>query len=164
MLDEAAWEAYWDVAVAKMKNWQAPGPDGIQAYWIKAFPKVRASVRSLMWQIVDDPEHITGRSVMIPKDKGSTRADRQRPITCLNTLYKVLTGTLCRLVQEHNLLPMEHKALRQKARRCLDALSVDQAIVEEARKDKRTLSMAWIVTREDHPPTGSAGQHGPLCS
>ena len=38
---------------------------------------------------------------MMPKDKGSTAPDRQRPITCLNLCYKLLTTALTMILRKH---------------------------------------------------------------
>ena len=61
---------------------------------------------------------------MLPKGEDPTVPGAQRPITCLNVMYKMLTGTLAvilmRHVQHYQLLPPEQKALKKGARGCLD--------------------------------------------
>ena len=108
----------------------------------------------LMWRIMDGIDKmpdwvVRDRRVMIPKDGFSRRADQYRPITCLNT---VTTATLAGIVLEQvckcGTLPMEQKALRKGARGCLDALTIDEAISEETKKDKQDLSVAWIDYRK----------------
>ena len=66
---------------------------------------------------------VRGRTVMIHKDGFSRLADQYRPITCLNTMYKLTTATLVGILMEQDYkcggLPMEQKALRKGASGCL---------------------------------------------
>ena len=61
---------------------------------------------------------VRGRTVMLPKEGCTGRPDQYRPITCLNTTYKLLTVTLAEVLMTHitakNLLPEEQKALRKR--------------------------------------------------
>ena len=64
------------------------------------------------------------------------RPDQYRPITCLNTLYKVLTGAITQILMGHveakGLLPGEQKAMQKGQRGCLEALVIDGAVAREA--------------------------------
>ena len=88
-----------------------------------------------------------GRTVLIPKEEFQGKADQYCPITVLNTGYKLLTGVLTILLwdhlEEHNIIPVEQKALRKGRRGCLDALMVDSMIAGEAKFKRRNLSVAW---------------------
>ena len=67
------WEAYWSLATKKMKPWQAAGPDGVQAFWLKKFPTHTGILYDEIWKLVQDltlqfPAWLVqGRTVMIPK-------------------------------------------------------------------------------------------------
>ena len=37
---------------------------------------------------------VLGRTVLIPKEDDLSKEDQYRPITCLNTIYKLLTGVV----------------------------------------------------------------------
>ncbi len=91
---------------------------------------------------------VRGRTVMIPKEGFSGRADQYRPITCLNTLYKETTAILAGIIMEHankcEAVSKDEKVLRKGSRGCLDTLTIDEAVSEEAKKDRRDLSVAWI--------------------
>ena len=82
----------------KQPNWKAPGPDGISAYWYKAFPGLASVLGSIIWEVIDGDMEVLewlvkGRTVLIPKAKDENFDPSQfRPITCLNTCYKSLTG------------------------------------------------------------------------
>ena len=91
---------------------------------------------------------IRGRTVLIPKAGSTGSPDQYRPITCLNTMYKLFTSVLTRILMHHvsskNLLPEEQKALRSKTRSYLDALVIDAAVAQESKTYRRNLSVAWI--------------------
>ncbi len=140
-----------------MACWKAPGLDKIHGFWHKAFPRINSLLRDCMWKIMDGinemPDWVVrGRTVMIPKDGFIGRADQYRPITCLNISYKLMTATLAGIILEHaskcEALPREQKALRKGTRGCLDALTIDQAVADEAKKDRRDLSVAWVDYRK----------------
>lgn len=115
----------------KQPNWKAAGPDRIPAFWYKAFPEHTGGLASCLWRLVEGRGHVPewfvkGRTVLIPKDGCEGRPDQFRPITCLNTGYKALTGALANILMEHvqrvGLLPEEQKVLRKGRRGCLDAM------------------------------------------
>ena len=144
----------WEVALKKMKSWRAPGPDCIHAHWYKAFPRLTGILGEVVWGQLLQPRgslplwFVRGRTVMIPKDKGTTAPDRQRPITCLNAGYKLLTASLSVILKCHvvraNLMPPEQMALSEGTRGCQDSLAIDQAILDEVRERRRDLAVAWI--------------------
>jgi hypothetical protein len=55
----------------------------------------------------------TGITYLIPKSGDTKEPKNYRPITCLSTMYKTLTGIIARRIsvhlEEHNLLPAEQK-------------------------------------------------------
>ena len=146
--------AAWSASIVKADSWKAPGPDKLHAFWYKAFPGLTGALGDLLFGLITDPGQtvpgwfVRGRTVLIPKSPGAKAPDRQRPITCLNTGYKLLTGALTVILRGHvskaALLPLEQKALRKGARGCLDALAIDTAIMEEVQRGKKSLAVAWI--------------------
>ena len=89
-----------------------------------------------------------GRTVLIPKEGCQGRPEQYRPITCLNTSYKLLTAVLTEVLYDHviqyDILPKEQYAIRRGRRGCLDALLVDSAVSREAKRKRKSLSVAWI--------------------
>ena len=137
----------------RMPGWKAPGPDMIHGWWNRAFPRVNILLRNKMWSIMNGLEPmpdwmVRGKTVLILKERCTGKSDQFRPIACLNTSYKLLTGAMADILLEHvfelGILPAEQKALRKETRGCLDALAVDMVIAEEARRDKSSLSVAWV--------------------
>ena len=45
----------------------------------------------------------TGRTVLLPKIKNLEDEKNYRPITCLNTLYKIMTGIVAKYMREHTM-------------------------------------------------------------
>lgn len=134
----------------------------IAAFWYKAFWGPTNLLRDEVWELIESGEgcpawFVEGRTVLIPKEGCEGKPEQYRPITCLNTSYKLLTGALTVLLMAHaeamDLLPIEQKALRRGARGCMDALAIDNAVTEEARVWARNLSVAWIDFRKAYDMT-----------
>ena len=77
-----------------------------------------------------------GRTVLILKEGCQGKADQYRPITCLNTVYKLLTAVITNLLQAHvkeyAIILAEQRALQKGRRGCLDALMSDSMVTQEA--------------------------------
>ena len=81
----------------KAHNWISPGDDQIQNYWLKAFPATHGHITENFIAIIEEPEKApdwltTGVTYLIPKSEDSKEVRNYRPITCLTTMYKTLTG------------------------------------------------------------------------
>ena len=85
-------------------------------------------------------------TVLIQKDvrKGNA-ASSYKPITCLNLLWKLLTGIINEKIYDHlnqqNLLPEEQKGYQRRTRRTKDQLLIDKAIVRNSRRNKPEYGM-----------------------
>ena len=106
----------------KIPNWKAPGPDGVQGFWVKNFRSMHKPLRKHLEQCLEvgTPNWMTkGRTILIQKDKkqGNT-ANNYRPITCLPILWKLLTGVIANELYEYlesnSILPEEQKGCRRK--------------------------------------------------
>ena len=92
-------------SLKKKRNWSFPGKDKITNFWVKRMKVFHQDIARTMNVIIakrlDIPSWLTsGRSVMVPiKDKPS--GSDYRPITCPNTLYKVITSVIDRFLQSH---------------------------------------------------------------
>ena len=91
---------------------------------------------------------VKGRTVLIPKAGCEGRPDQYRPITCLNTAYKLLTAVMTEVLYDHvmvpSYLPPEKRAIRRGHHGCLDALMVDSMVAQEAMVCRCGLSVVWI--------------------
>ena len=145
----------WQRVVRKMKPWKAPGPDGLQSFWWKVFGSINAvlyqiilshliSGKSLPQRWISD-----GRVVLIYKSGSRSDPSNFRPIACLNTCYKLLTGVVATYldtyVRERNILPDEQVALRGGIWGCMHAHILDQTLISDAQDQKqKPISVAWI--------------------
>ena len=79
----------------KLRNWAAPGPDGIQGFWIKRFPALHERLLQCYNDMLNDSSTIPswftkGRTILLPKSQDTTLPKNFRPITCLNVVYKAM--------------------------------------------------------------------------
>ena len=98
----------WEKVVRKMLGWRALGPDKLNGWWHRVFPKTNSFLMEKMWEVMNVagkmPEWmVRGKTVLIPKEGCVGKAGQFRPIACLNTSYKLLTGALAGMISEHTL-------------------------------------------------------------
>ena len=142
----------------KIPNWKAPGPDGVQGYWVKKLTPLHERIAAQMNEIINGGALIplwmtTGRTVLCQKDPQKGNAvDNYRPITCLPIMWKLMTGiiadNLYKMFEESDILPMEQKGCRRKSRGTKDQLLIDKMILSDCRKQHKNLAMAWVDYRK----------------
>ena len=89
--------------VAKRKGWRALGIDGIQNYWWKKFESAQKVLTKAFTKLKEDNSMIpiwwpTGRTVLLPKTRKLEDEKNYRPITCLNTSYKIMKGVTAKYI------------------------------------------------------------------
>ncbi|XP_044751668.1 uncharacterized protein LOC123311664 [Coccinella septempunctata] len=145
-------EDVWEV-MKKSNNWSAPGSDKIHNYWWKNFKSTHQQLAVLFHKALDDPTTVpnaftAGVTHMIPKGNNINDPKKYRPITCLPTVYKFLTGVLTkhiwRHVNKHQILSREQNGCRKNAQGCKELLTIDCLITKQAKKKMRNISIAWI--------------------
>ena len=138
----------------KFPNWEYPGPDGFQSYWVKNFPALHKRIATQMDDMINNMMDIpkwmtTGKTILCQKDpgKGNT-VDNYRPISCLPPMWKLMTGIIANRVYEYlemnNLLPVEQKGCRRNSRRTKDQLLIDKMVLDDRKKRHTNLGMTWI--------------------
>ena len=140
----------------KIPNWKAPGPDGVQGFWVKNFRSMHKPLRKHLEQCLEvgTPNWMTkGRTILIQKDKKQgNAANNYRPITCLPILWKLLTGVIANELYEYlesnSMLPEEQKGCRRKTRGTHDLLYIDRMVLKEVKQRKKGLAMGWIDYRK----------------
>jgi len=147
-------QAIWEKVTRKCKNWRAPGKDGIQGFWLKAFPNMRRLLGIIVWKTMKHPRKmiepwlVEGRTVLIPKENCTGLPQQYRPITCLNVMYKLLTASMTEILYKHakevGAIPYEQRALVRKKRGCLDALHIDAMIAQKSMIERGCMSVGWI--------------------
>ena len=155
--DEWALEVAEAVKVlSKKRNWSAPGPDKITNFWWKRASTLHEGVVESFKEVSksdeDYPEWFSeGKTSLIPKE-GEFLSENQRPITCLNNMYKWFTSCLLAPMDQH----LEHYGLMEGQQRgaksgcfgTMDNLLIDRAVMLDCHRGKRNLSMAWIDVRK----------------
>lgn len=142
-----------DKAIRKARPWKAPGCDGIQAHWWKALPVASLWLTRIVAEWLQSTKVpagwiARGRTVLIPKKGDLTKAENFRPITCLNSCYKVLTATVNALLLDHlklgRAIPPNQRALRKHEWACQHAMLLDQAIIRDSLSREKPISVAWL--------------------
>ena len=137
----------------RMSNWKAPGPDGVQGYWFKAFDCLHKPIVNALQKCIVEGDvlewMVTGRTVLIQKDPAKgIEASNYRPIACLPLMWKLLSGMFADRVYTHlsdnQLLTEEQKGARKKSRRTKDQLRMDKAILKQVKRLKKNVVMSWI--------------------
>ena len=89
----------------------------------------------------------SARTVMIPKCK-DPRANDHRPITCLNTSYKLITAVinhnLRKIEASQNMLQLDQRGGKPGSMGCTDNLLVDRMVLEDAQFNLKNLTCTWV--------------------
>jgi len=105
-------------ATSNFSNWKSPGLDKIQNFWWKKLTNVHQRTSSIFDHLLQHPEECpewltTGRTTLVSKKKQTHDPANCRPITCLPTIYKVLTSIITSRMNYHvevnNIIPKEQK-------------------------------------------------------
>ena len=143
--------------ISKMPNWKAPGPDGVQGYWMKGFPSMHERMANQLndcLNIGKVPLWMTeGYTVLIMKDeKKGGEVSNYRPITCLPLMWKLFTGVMSDEIYAHldtnKTLPDEQKGCRRNSRGTKDQLLIDKMVMRNCKRRQVNLSMVWIDYRK----------------
>ena len=79
--------------IRKMPNWESPGPDGVQGYWIKNLSNLHNSIALQLDRCLQEnnlPKWVvTGKSLLFIKViQKRNLVSNFRPITCLPIIWK----------------------------------------------------------------------------
>nr|CAI5831945.1 unnamed protein product [Callosobruchus analis] len=144
-------------ALRGAKNFAAPGPDGINTYWLKRFPSCHRHLARVFnsWLNQEQPIpvwFVEGRTVLLPKTGDLSDPKNYRPITCLNACYKLFTRILyTRILEAVNpvfLDVYEQRGSKKGVAGCKENLLIDRCVTQDSVQYKRNLSMAWIDYRK----------------
>lgn len=139
--------------IKKLHNWKSPGPDGIQNYWLKAFTVLHNKLAGLITYIIQNPSELPtfltrGITFIKPKNNDTLNPANYRPITCLPTLYKIITSIIMQLIQErldtYQILTEEQKGCRKHSQGCKEQLIIDSVIHQQALQNNRNLFITYI--------------------
>ena len=109
---------------------------------------IASALNTILTERLESPAWLnTGRSVIIPK-KDNPSASDHRPITRLNTLYKLIMSMIDHQLQVHkdnnNLMEIDQRGGKAKSMGTIDNLLIDKMILEDAQFQKKNLSCTWV--------------------
>ena len=142
---------FWN-NLRKKRNWSSTGLGKTTNFWIKVCKSLLTAfslaVKILMQNKLPFPHWLPGTmTVMIPKCK-DPRANDHRPITCLNTSYKLITAVinhnLRKIEASQNILQLDQRGGKPGSMGCTDNLLVDRIVLEDAQFNLKNLSCTWV--------------------
>ena len=134
-------------------NFKSPGPDKIQNYWMKQLtilhPYYAKSFNRIIEGEEQTPDWLTkGTTHLIPKSEDTDQPNQYRPITCLPTVYKLLTGIIADNMYNHlfnnNLISKQQSGCKRDCYGVKDQLLINKTVTENAKRKGKNLFMAWI--------------------
>jgi len=136
-------------AIQYSAPWKATGPDGVYANILKrlvhAVVPILTRLFNELWIGKTHPEEwfAEGKTILFLKNDGSIEEPKNfRPITMLNSLYKVYTSVLeariIRAMTHSGNWDTDQMALRKRRRGCLDAHLINEVIIQSCRKITRS--------------------------
>lgn len=139
--------------LANAHNWKSPGSDNVHNFWYKKLTSLHSLFAKYIGDFIKNPENVPlflteGKTYLLPKGKRSPDPSKYRPITCLQTFYKILTSCITVLLNAHieneNIMTEEQKGCRKGAKGCKEQLIIDSVILNHAMKKNRKLSCCYI--------------------
>lgn len=134
-------------------NWKATGSDRIHNYWYKKLTCIYPYLLRYINQWLQEPQLLPsfltqGITYLLPKGQTTNDPSKYRPITCLQTLYKIITACIAKLInnhiETHKILNEEQKGCKKGARGCKEQLIIDQIVLKQACSKQRNLHMCYI--------------------
>jgi len=90
-------------ALRKTLNCKAPGRDQIANFWLKQLRATHKHIAVLSKKLIEEdeiPAWLTaGVTFLIPKNENTENPKNYRPVTCLRTIYKLMTSIISRRIQ-----------------------------------------------------------------
>ena len=111
-------------AIHRTSNQKTAGCDDVANFWFKQLTSLHPELASTYNNILKNPEQslewlTEGVTFLIPKSEDTENSKNHRPITCLPTMYKVLTSVITErayiFLESNNLLPKVQKGCRRRS-------------------------------------------------
>jgi len=85
-------------------SWKAPGRDQIVNFLLKQLTATHKHIAALFNKLIEEDQILewltAGVTFLIPKKEKTDNPKNYRPVTCLPTIYKLLTSIMSRLKQK----------------------------------------------------------------
>jgi len=153
MAEPTITEAIVTEVIKNTHSWKSPGSDNIHNFWYKKLTSTHTKLTEYINDFIKHPEKtprfITeGKTYLLPKGKPSKEPSKYRPITCLQTVYKIITSCITNLlnthVEEQTIMTEEQKGCRKGTKGCKEQLIMDSIILNEVKKKHKKLSCCYI--------------------
>ncbi|CAK1584157.1 unnamed protein product [Parnassius mnemosyne] len=136
----------------RLHNWKSPGPDGIHNFWLKWITSSHVRLAAQIQEAIECCELprllTTGITHLLYKNGNTTEPKNYRPITCLSTVYKLITAILNNKIYKHlennNILSTAQNGCRKGSRGCKELLLIDTAICRQVFRNRKNMSAAWV--------------------
>ena len=134
-------------------NWKAPGNDCLSNFWLKSMPCCFQLLADTMNDYIEAPERmpdwiVRGRTTLLPKSNKTSDASQYRPITCLTTYWKCLSGVLSEKITKHlnefSILAQEQQGAIKDSYGTKVQLIINKTLVEDAIRKRKDLSMVYV--------------------
>ena len=134
-------------------NWKAPGHDKIPNFWLKSLPSIHACVAQTLNQCVEHTNEmpdwiVKGKTTLLPKSDKTTDASQYRPITCLTTMWKCLTGIIgdkiATFMNSNGMLAVEQQGGIKKSYGTKTQLLINRNILSDAYRSRKNLHMLYV--------------------
>ena len=129
----------------------SPGMDGVEWRHLKAIDRTGTllqTVLSAVYSLGIPSSWRRSRTVLIHKKGETDDPGNFRPISLLNTLYKLYSGILAsriiRIATRHHWLSAEQKGFLPGVRRIQEHTFLPQTAIDEAKKHRGDLSVTWL--------------------
>ena len=139
--------------MAGQMNWKSAGIDCIPNFWLKNAPCCYTLLAYSMNECLKCPEKlpkwiVCGRTVLLPKSSKTSDPSHYRPITCLSTFWKLLSGILAEKISLHlnkySIIAREQQGAVKKSYGTKTQLLINKSIFEDAFRKRKNLSMCYI--------------------
>lgn len=89
--------------LSKTHNWKSSRGNQIPNYWLEAFPATCTYITKVINTIIEEPKQTPNQRTtgILPNSDDTKELNNYQPITCLSTVYKMLTGITARIISEH---------------------------------------------------------------
>ena len=93
-----------------------------------------------------------GATYLLPKSNETNIPKNYRPITCLPTMYKILTSVITErtynFLDDNNILPTEQKGCKRGSYSSKNQFLINKMLLENSRCSCKNRSTAWIYYRK----------------
>jgi hypothetical protein len=143
--------------IKRMNNWKVVGNDCVQNFWYKCLTNTHAKLALLFNQCILEPQQVSdfftkGITCLKPKDENTENPSKYGPITCLPTIYNMLTLIISDKLNNHlkmnNIIAEEQKGCTRNCQGCKEQVITDTIITTHAKTKERTYTMHISITRK----------------